>query len=145
MYRRDWRVATECDHRTSVEQCPGRVGPRQTLVIKPFPCPAAVINDVKRLHRGNDLLAAKTFYVLLTQVLCVLYAKTAVTPAVHLGDLLVDIKHLVIGPVTDRMYRSLQSGLVCTGYAFAEHRHLYDAKARVLRVVQIWLEQPGGP
>src|SRR3546814_1139195 len=86
-------VRAEGQHRAGVEQRAERIGTFRPSGADPLLGPAAVVDGVVGLHRGDDVLAVEARDVLGTQVLGVLDAQAPVARAVAAHDFGEHVQH----------------------------------------------------
>ena len=106
--RRDSPVGAEGEARVGVEERAEGVGGLDPYRPDAALDPAAVIDGVVRLHRGDDPDPAEARDVLEAQVLTVLVAEAAVAGAVDAGDAVVDVEQDGVGAIADGVHGDLQ-------------------------------------
>src|SRR2546425_3052288 len=109
--------------------------------------PAAIINRVIWLHRGDNFIASETRDVLRSQMLCMFDAKAPIAIAAFPFYALVNRKNVVVGTIADGVNDYLQTCAIGAAHAF-EHRpfgkHFVAGNAAGVRRVEIRFEEERG-
>ena len=110
--RRHRPVRAERQRRAGVQQRAVGIGTRAPLRADAALRPAAVVDDVVRLHRRDHAEFLEPLVIVRPQVLGVLDAEAAVARAVLLGDLGEEVEQRGVGLVADGVDADVQPGRV---------------------------------
>src|SRR6185295_12480929 len=120
--RRDVPVGAERETCSGVEKRAERIGRAAPFGADSLLGPAAVVDRVIRLHRGDDAELREPTDVRGTEMLRVLDAEATVPGAVGARDAGEEVEDLPVGAVSDRMDHDLQPGAIRAGDALFHAR-----------------------